>query len=206
MTNPILFTLCQQQLILQTEIFAKSFMKDYDWSHDYYHAVRVKKLATKIAITESLNNNEIFEVQLGALLHDINDDKYNVNNISQNQIIRDFYKNKDITQEVLENVVNIACNTSLSKELHSGIEIRCKKLDCVRDADRIESLGAIGISRYFKYGITKQDKSLEDIIVNLRTRTSILVDHIKTDTGKKIAKSKLELVHMFLEDYYNSLN
>jgi len=200
-----MFNLCQQNVLKQTEYFTKNFMKYYDWSHDFNHVMRVKKLATKIAISESLNTDDIYQVQLGALLHDINDDKYKINNISQQEIIRRFFKDKEIDRDILENVILIACNTSLSKEIKNINKVICPKLHCVQDADRIESLGAIGISRYFKYGITMHDNSLNQIMENLETRTSYIVQHLKTNTGKEIAKQKIKLIHNFINDYYDSI-
>jgi|DEB0MinimDraft_4_1074332.scaffolds.fasta_scaffold00757_3 uncharacterized protein len=204
MSGSLLFSKCQLSILRQTEQFAQNFMKYYDWSHDYNHVLRVKTIATKIALAESLDKNDIFEIQLGALLHDINDEKYKTSHLTQNEIIRKFYADKNIPSHIIENVVMIACNTSLSKQLQFD-DIKCIKVDCVRDADRIESLGAIGIARYFKYGITKQDRKLEDIIENIKTRTAILSQRVKTNTGKKIMQNKLTLINSFIEDYYDSV-
>lgn len=200
-----MFNTYQLNIIKQTETFARNYMKYYDWSHDFNHVLRVKKLATKIALSESMDSHEIYQVQLGALLHDINDDKYKIQNISQKDIITRFYSDKKIDKDVVDNVVKIACNTSLSKEMKNNYNIYCKKLHCVQDADRIESLGAIGISRYLKYGITIHDHSLHQIMENLEQRTSFLVQHLKTKTGKEIAKKKIKLIDLFLNDYYDSI-
>lgn len=64
------------EIINKTELFAKEIMDTYDDSHNFSHALRVKYLATKIAISENLNDTEIFEVILAALVHDICDIKY----------------------------------------------------------------------------------------------------------------------------------
>ena len=200
-----MFTINQQKIIKQTEYFAKNFMKYYDWSHDYNHILRVKNIATEIAIQEAFTTNDIFEVQLGALLHDINDNKYKIQNETQHGIIRRFYNDKTIDPTTVDNVVDIACNTSLSKELSESMPIVCKKIQCVRDADRLDSLGAIGISRYMKYGITKHDHNLEDIVANMETRTKLLETRITTKTGKEMMQKKIELIRLFIQDYYESI-
>jgi uncharacterized protein len=63
-------------LINETELWVKEQMKDYDCSHDFEHVLRVKNMAIKIAKKEKINNNEIFKIIMGALMHDVADSKY----------------------------------------------------------------------------------------------------------------------------------
>ena len=81
-----------------------------------------------------------------------------------------------------------------------------KQLNCIRDADRLESLGALGISRYFTYGIINNKSNIDDVIKNIEHRTSILLNHIKTDMGKKISAKKYIIIKSFIDDYYNSIH
>ena len=41
----------KQELLRRTEEFAKDYMKTYDDSHIFEHVVRVKNMATKIALS-----------------------------------------------------------------------------------------------------------------------------------------------------------
>lgn len=202
-----MFSSYQYKIIKETTDFVKEFMKDYDESHNFAHVIRVKDQATLIAISENLSIDDIFEVQLGALTHDINDHKYNQDIFAQEEILKEFFKDK-LIDEILKNVIKIACNVSLSKETllkSNNIDINCKKLDCVRDADRLDSLGSIGITRYFIYGIKKNNSNVEEIIINLETRTNILMKHIKTNLGNKIAEKKHKLINDFIDDYRSSI-
>ena len=52
--------------------FIKSIFSGDSSDHDYYHTIRVYKLATKIAKQE---NADVKIVQLAALLHDVDDIK-----------------------------------------------------------------------------------------------------------------------------------
>lgn len=202
-----MWTLRQLCILSITEQFVREFMKSYDWSHNFQHVSRVKDLATKIAISQNLTKNDIFEVQLGALLHDVNDSKYTSNHKSQEDIIQSLYQGI-MNQTIIDNIIRIACNTSLSKEVKTpklrNDSAKCIKLQCVQDADRIESLGAIGISRYLKYGISHKNSELEDIMENMEWRTTILIDRINTPYGKELAKQKYELIKMFIDDYKKS--
>lgn len=205
--EPTRAALTNEEIIILTEDFAKDYMKKYDDSHSFEHAMRVKNMATTLAISENLNEEQIFIIQLAALTHDINDSKYSNNNEdTQENVLRGFFNNLIDDKSILENIIEIACNVSLSLELaktsssHKSIE-----LDCVRDADRIDSLGAIGISRYFTYGIVNKQSNISSIIDNIENRTNILMNNINTDMGKKISIDKYRIIRMFIEDYRNTM-
>lgn len=202
-----MFSKYQYNIINETIKFVKDFMRDYDESHNFAHVIRVKDQATLIAIDEGLTNDDIFEIQLGALTHDINDHKYTQDLFAQEQILKEFFNDK-LNKDVMFNVIEIACNISLSKETSlktNNIIIKSKKLDCVRDADRIDSLGSIGITRYFTYGIKKNNSNVNEIINNLELRTNVLINHISTKLGKELAEKKYNLIKEFIKDYRNSI-
>lgn len=196
-----------KDIIDKTELFVKEYMKGYDDSHSFEHVLRVKKLATEIANSENLSDKEIFEVQLAALTHDINDHKYSVENETQEETLTKFFKDM-LDIETMNNVIKMACNVSLSKEIASigNAEIyNSLKLDCVRDADRIESLGSIGIARYFTYGILKNNNDIDSVVKNIESRTAILIERIKTNMGKRLSIKKYQIIMVFVEDYYSSV-
>jgi len=207
------FALSNEEIIILTEDFAKDYMKKYDDSHSFEHAMRVKNMATTLAISENLSEKQIFIIQLAALTHDINDSKYSNNNEdTQENVLRGFFNNLIDDCDILENIIEIACNVSLSLELantNNGTKpsssYKSIELDCVRDADRIDSLGAIGISRYFTYGIVKKQSNISSIIDNIENRTNILMNNINTDMGKKISIDKYRIIRMFIEDYRNTM-
>ena len=200
-------SLTNEEIIILTEDFAKDYMKKYDDSHSFEHAMRVKNMATTLAISENLNEEQIFIIQLAALTHDINDSKYSNNNDdTQENVLRDFFNNLIDDKSILENIIEIACNVSLSLELtKTSSSPKSIELDCVRDADRIDSLGAIGISRYFTYGIVNKQSNISSIIDNIENRTNILMNNINTDMGKKITIDKYRIIRMFIEDYRNTM-
>jgi uncharacterized protein len=161
-------------------------------------------MATKIGLSENLNESQIFIIQLGALTHDINDSKYKTCDETQQNILRTFFDNLIEDKELLENIINISCNVSLSVELSNNYNSsnNCIELDCIRDADRIDSLGSMGISRYFTYGIIKNNSKIIDIIKNIENRTNKIMNNIKTKMGKNISYEKYKIVKIFIDDYY----
>jgi uncharacterized protein len=205
--------LSNEEIIIITEDFAKDYMKNYDDSHSFEHVMRVKNMATTLAISENLSEKQIFIIQLAALTHDINDSKYSNNNDdTQENILRAFFNNLIDDRDKIENIIRIACNVSLSLELANtnndtkpSSSYKSIELDCVRDADRIDSLGAIGISRYFTFGIVKKQSNISSIIDNIENRTNILMNNINTDMGKKISREKYKIIRMFIDDYHNTM-
>lgn len=198
----------KKEILIKTQEFAKDYMKNYDDSHSFAHVIRVANMATKIALSENLSEDQIFIIQLAALTHDINDSKYKDTEETQQDILRKFFNDLFEEKDIIENIINIACNVSLSIELsNNNYEYRkdCIELDCVRDADRIDSLGSIGISRYFMYGIVKNKSNISDIINNIENRTNIIMNNIKTDMGRNISYEKYKVIQMFIEDYCNTV-
>ena len=189
--EPVGIALTNEEIIILTENFAKDYMKKYDDSHSFDHAMRVKNIATILASSVNLNEEQIFIIQLAAL--------------TQEDILRIFFNNLIKDKQELEKIIYIACNVSLSVELANNNDMCFIELDCVRDADRIDSLGSMGISRYFTYGIIKNHSNIKSIIENIENRTNILMNNMKTDMGKKISKDKYKIIKMFIEDYHNTM-
>lgn len=210
-----------KQVIKETEKWAEKYMEKYDSSHNFKHVMRVKNQAIEIAKSEKLSDKDIFEIILGAITHDIGDHKYTKNINEQETVLNEFFKDK-LDEKTRESVVFIACNVSLSKEIAFNLIniegeyneeniIRHKKynenikLKCVQDADRIDSLGSIGIARYFIYGVINNDSEMEQIIDNLEQRTETLLKYIKTDYAKKIADEKKDIIKLYIDDFRKSI-
>ena len=192
-------------MIKETKKFVKNYMKSYDQSHDYNHVKRVKKLALKIAKREKVNDKlSRFKIKIASLCHDIGDNKYTNDENEQSRILYNFFKDK-LDDEIIQEIIYITTYTSLSKEManYNNIDNNNKILKCVQDADRIESLGSIGICRYFIYGIKKKNSNLDEIINNIKNRTKLIMTHMKTNYGKRIAKRKYKIIKNFIQDYYD---
>jgi uncharacterized protein len=207
LNNKNQMTLDYSKLIEETEVWVKDKMKDYDCSHNFDHVLRVKKMAIKIAFKEDLKDFDIFKIVMGALTHDVADSKYSSIPNEQETSIKEFLKDKISDNSIIDEIVYIACNTSLSKEVANihNIDKNNINLKCVQDADRIDSLGSIGICRYFMYGIHKNKSKINDIITNINNRSKIVLKFIKTKYGRKIAKRKYKIIHKFIKNYKKDL-
>jgi uncharacterized protein len=202
-------------IINKTKIFINDYMNSLnDISHDYNHIILVVKLALKIAKKEGIyKQRDLFHITMGSLLHDYGDSKYS--NESQEYLIKDYLKRfKMLKRYDKTEIIRLASNISLSKDIennndnNSTDKKRNLKLFIIQDADRINSLGAIGIMRYISYNInSKKESSFDDIISNMKNRTNKIKKFIKTKTGMKIANSNgnFKLIKDFIKNYENFL-
>lgn len=189
----------QLYILKETKKFVKKYMNNLnDVSHDYKHIKLVVKYSSKIAKKEGIKNPKyLFQIKMGALLHDIGDHKYT--NENQKKILWKFLnKFKKINKIDKREIIEIASNVSLSKE-DNRIN---KKLDIVKDADRINSLGSIGIMRYISYNIINNDEpDFNEIIQNMEIRTKKIIKYLKTTSGKKMSMKHLKLIKLFIKNY-----
>ena len=137
--------------IQKTINFVKKVLHKAEGGHDWWHIYRVWKLSKQIAHAENKNINMIV-IELGALLHDIADSKFN--NGNENIGIKkadEFLNSINIDSHIINHVTNIIKNISFKggrvKQSFSSTE-----LNIIQDADRLDALGAIGIARTFNYG------------------------------------------------------
>lgn len=91
--------------------FLKIQLKDYDSSHDIFHATRVWKLAIKIAWSELKSYNykismSVELIELTALFHDVIDDKYNSNLevVKRTEEISNFLKQNNIDKNTIDHM------------------------------------------------------------------------------------------------------
>jgi len=189
----------QIYILKETRKFVKEYMNNLnDVSHDYKHIKLVVKYSSKIAKEEGIKNPKyLFQIRMGALLHDIGDHKYT--NENQKKILWKFLnKFKKLNKIDKREIIEIASNVSLSKE-DNRIN---KKLDIVKDADRINSLGSIGIMRYISYNIINNDEpDFNEIIENMKRRTKKIIKYLKTTSGKKMSIKHLKLIKSFIKNY-----
>jgi len=195
----MVFTRNQLFILKETKRFVKKYMNDLDdISHDYKHIKLVVKFSSKIAKKEGIyKSRDLFQIKMGALLHDIGDHKYT--NENQENILNEFLNKFDKLRKTdKKEIIEIASNVSLSKE----DERSNYKLDIVKDADRINSLGSIGIMRYIAYNVkNSEEPSFDEIVNNIRDRTKRIIQYLKTSSGRKISRKHQRLITLFLNNY-----
>jgi uncharacterized protein len=208
-----------KDIIIESTInFVKEKLENAEGGHDWWHIYRVWKTAKQIAETENVDTQI---VELGALLHDIADSKFNSGDESIGpRIAKEFLESENIDKLKTEHIIKIIENISFKggKEIQ---KFKSPELDVIQDADRLDALGAIGIARTFNYGgfknmeiynptilpnmnMTKEEykNSTAPTINHFYEKLLLLKDRMNTETGKKMAKYRHQFMEEFLSQFY----
>ena len=212
----------QQYVIQRTVDFVKQVLANAEGGHDWWHIYRVWKLSKQIAQTENANN---FVVELGALLHDIADSKFNQGNEEIGpRKAREFLSSLNVDEDVIVHVENIILNISF-KGGNYAQEFKSVELDIIQDADRIDAMGAIGVARTFNYGgykgrelynpeikpnlnMTKEEykNSNAPTINHFYEKLLLLRERMNTATGKAMALHRHKFMEQYLNEFYSEWN
>lgn len=134
-----------REMVARCRQLVETIYNQYDASHDLDHIDRVMKNAEKILLTEPAADELV--VQLAVLLHDIEDAKYEaMHEATTNQMLDKIGASADLSAKVISAIESVSFNGGHAKEITS-IEGAI-----VRDADRLDAIGAIGIARAFAFG------------------------------------------------------
>lgn len=222
-------------IINEAKRFVKESMKSNDPSHDWNHVERVYKLAIYLSNEEKqLNPNIYFDmeiVELAALFHDIVDFKYNshISNLDDmsEKILNEFFEKFNYPKEKIDKILSIISNISWRKELELSSKANeiSFELKVVRDADRLDAIGAVGIARCMAFTGAKNRpiyqadlKPIENMTADQYNKQTIknestainhfyeklvkIKDKMTTETGKKLALER----HNFMIQYLNQFD
>ena len=200
------------------------YMKDAltkdNTGHSIDHINRVLALANKILTHEK--KADAFVVRAAALLHDVYDDKlYDSQEdilAAKNNMIS-FLLSIGVHPEMIEEITYIIDNMSWSKSLEGTQELNING-QIVQDADRLEAMGAIAITRAITYGAVKNrvlyDPEIQPHLpqnkTDYRNQKSTTINHfyekllliqdkLNTDTARTISESRQQFMLSFLAQF-----
>lgn len=209
------------------EMLQKKFGNE-NTGHDWEHFRRVWQMARKIALEEKAN---LPAVELAALLHDIADWKaHNGNRKISEETARKWLEENKVKTELVEKVCQaireVSFKVSTSENIPSSLEGKI-----VQDADRLDSIGAMGIIRTIAYGAQKEraiynpahqpknnmtqeefsersthPKQDDTTINHFYEKLLLLKDRLHTKTAKKIAERRHRFLEQFLDEFYAEWN
>ncbi|MFF2752833.1 HD domain-containing protein [Psychrobacillus sp. NPDC058041] len=187
--------------------------KHFDASHDFQHIERVRKNA--LEILETVENADKEVVELAVLLHDVSDPKYakDLTKSEQKRIIQLLKLPQSKVSHINEVIKSVSFNGG-NEEVPKTIEAKI-----VRDADRLDAIGAVGIARTFAYGGAKGRK-LYDVsetprsnmtVEEYRSKDTASVTHfyekllllsngMMTEKGKALAEERHAFMELFLQN------
>jgi uncharacterized protein len=211
----------KEEIIQKTMEYVVCQLDNAEKSHDWFHVQHVWQMAKYIAERE---NVDVFICELAALLHDISDAKFNGGDeLLGAQKSKAFLESLSIDKQIIDNIFQIVANVSF-KGGNFATDYASPELFVVRDADRLDAIGAKGIARAFHYGGYK-NRAIYDPNIQPRQNISVeayrndnqttinhfyeklllLKDLMHTPTARKLAEERHAYMVHYLEQFFKEL-
>ena len=198
--------------------YMKSFHQHDTTGHDIAHVERVYNNACYIAKRENITDTLVIE--LSSLLHDTVDSKLTDEILAYDQL-KQFLSTLDLSSEISQQVLYIIKHMSYRAGKNNHVKLSIDG-EIVRDADRLDAIGAIGIARTFQFsGHFGEPMWTETKLSNEELHTSLveeldnsaikhfyeklfkLKDLMHTTTAKQIAIQRHEFMERFVSQFFS---
>ncbi len=194
----------------------RGIYEQFDASHDFQHIERVYQNALAILHTEPEADAEV--VKIAVLLHDVSDKKYTDSKEQENKLIAELSLSEEKKQHIRDCIAQVSFN--------GGNELEATSIEAkvVRDADRLDAIGAIGIARTFAFGGAKGRKLYDEeedartdmteeeyrskntsSVTHFYEKLLLLKDLMITEKGKQMANERHQFMVQFLEQLQNEI-
>lgn len=194
-------------------------LKEDNSGHDVTHIKRVVKLAQHLLTTEPSAN--AFITLAAATLHDVYDDKLVANVGKAKTELAQFMTAQNVSLHDQTAIFYIIDNMSWSKQRFGQAEPLDLNGQIVQDADRLEAMGMIAVTRVIAYGYqaghvlydpaikprqlkTKAEYRSADgetMINHFYEKLFLLKDYLNTNEGKRIGKIRDQAMHTFVSQF-----
>jgi uncharacterized protein len=206
----------KEEILSRAEAFVKKELENDSSGHDWWHIYRVAKMARTIAVQEGA---DMFVCELAALLHDVADEKLNPSKEAGIQKVVAWMENNAVSKEDAAHVLEIISTMSYSGGQNPPVRTLEGKV--VQDADRLDAIGAVGISRVFAYSgwkgqaiydpniavrdnISKEAyrKEKSTAINHFYEKLLKLKDLMNTAYARQLAEERHQVMENFLQQFY----
>ena len=214
--------------IQQVEDFTKKQLANERTGHDFYHGQRVANLATKMYLQDNpaahQDSRMVAIIRTGSFLHDTIDEKICPNPEKVIAHIKDLLPSVGFSELEIADILFTIQHMSFSANIEHHYQLPLSG-QYVQDADRIESLGAIGIARAFTYGgkhgnLIYDPKIKPEKLIShdqYRNHEETTINHfyeklfdleklMNTPGGKKEAHRRTEFMHEFVKEFMDEWN
>lgn len=203
-------------IIAEAEQFVRNKLAHDFSGHDWWHIDRVRNNAVSLAHKE---HADVFLCELTALLHDLTDEKLCDDELQAEQQLKEWLVIQKIPNTFIDKVLEIISTMSFK----GGSRPPMKTLEgkIVQDADRLDAIGAVGISRVFAYSgakgrpihdptvkpreaMTKEEyRSGHDTAINhFYEKLLKLKSLMNTEHGKQMAEHRHTFMEQYLQQFY----
>lgn len=198
-----------ERIIARAEEHAKVFMSQQDDSHDWSHIQRVLALARVLEADMPAGDEHV--VTLCCLLHDIGDHKYVQHGQDGETMVERLLLSFGAERALATKIQLIVNNVSYSKEKRDSSEVLRvaalhPELAIVQDADRLDSLGAVGIGRTFTYNATRSAEGMQSAIDHLHDKLVNVHLTMKTRLGRQMAEKRTQRLLLFAKWWSDELD
>lgn len=204
------------ELVMQSALdyIRDVFQNDFS-GHDYYHSLRVYRMAVALAKEE---NADVDIAALAALLHDVDDRKLSPGTTKEKTNAVNFMRSQNVQEAVISRVLTILDEVSFKGT--DSVTPSTLEGKCVQDADRLDALGAIGIARTFAYGGSHQralydpevppnpnmdekeyQKSNSSTLNHFYEKLFLLESMMNTQAGRRIARKRTRYMEQFVAEF-----
>ncbi|GFP14628.1 HD domain-containing protein [Lactobacillus helveticus] len=203
--------------------FTKEHLKNEKTGHDFYHGERVAHLASKMYLADHESahedSREVAIIKTAAYLHDTIDEKVCADSekvvTEIDELLPQVGFNALEVWDILYTIQHMSFSANIEHHYHLPLSGQY-----VQDADRLESLGAIGIARAFTYGgkhgnkiydpeikpekLVSHDqyRNHEETTINhFYEKLFSLADLMNTPAAKKEAQRRTEYMRTFVKEF-----
>ncbi|MBO1222665.1 HD domain-containing protein [Staphylococcus nepalensis] len=203
----------EQDILNKANSYMETFHYDDVSGHDIAHVNRVTKLAEYIASNEQTGH--LLTIQLASILHDTIDEKIAKPKEAKARLIN-FFAELNLSQTLQESILHIIENMSYKNGANNNTKLSIEG-QIVRDADRLDAMGAIGIARTFQFAghfgepmwVENQDHNImQETNQNYNDWPSSAIKHffekllkLKTLMHTKTAKNLAQQRHDYMQDF-----
>ena len=199
------------------DFVTKELSKDNS-GHGIQHAKRVFSNAKKIIAKEGGNEKVVLT---SALIHDAIDKKLFDDVDERIELVKNFLKANNYSEDEINEIIYIISNISWNNGQNKQLDSLNAKI--VRDSDRLDAIGAMGIIRTIEYGNSHNRNFYEEANIKntgagytfgeitsstlsqFYEKLLLLKDLLHTETAKKMAEERHGFMQQFLQEFYNEL-
>ena len=199
-----------------------AFHQNDTTGHDIAHVSRVVKLATHIASLEQ--PADYFIIKMAALLHDTVDTKLTNATTAKNKL-QAFLSEIGVSSRDATHICFIIAHMSFKNGQNNDITLS-KEGQIVRDADRLDAIGAIGIARTFQFAghfneamwsgdvtleaLEQNEVSLDQLsqsaIKHFYEKLFTLKSLMHTNSAKAIAQQRHQFMELYIQQFFAEWN